>query len=529
MGATPLQAFAAGASLCSTSLGTTFAVLKASGLERRRLGTVLSGAAMMDDVVALVVVRVIEEIGVGGGTGVQAGDVLRPVGVSVGVLVGVLVGCRWIVGPLRRRYGERAAKFWMGGEGGRGGVLGRVGVKEVQWGFVWQTLLLVGFVTGATYAGTSGLFAAYLAGVVVSWWDGIGAPNRSLANDRRDNEVSDSVASLPNAPTADTPQTIDPPNSTPKSTPDSPPPQSTMHTASPVPLVPIAQDVYTTYYSAVVTYLLKPLFFASIGFSIPITAMFVGPIAWRGIVYALLMLMGKLVTGLWLVRLPSFSIPTISTLSKIYFLKDKIARWFPFPRKLTVAMGKENGRGTSSGKGERGGTGSSVQSSQLQQETLELDSISPQPLRRSPIFTPEAPTNPSTPLAPSPPAISSTPPQPSRPAKPISLHPSLILGLAMTARGEIGFLIASLAYSRGIFSSPSTTTSTPSSSPSSVPSDADPIYLVVIWAIVLCTIIGPLGVGVAVRRVRRLERGITSAEGGGEGRRAAVLGVWGVG
>jgi hypothetical protein len=35
MDGTSLQAFAAGASLCSTSLGTTFAVLKASGLERR--------------------------------------------------------------------------------------------------------------------------------------------------------------------------------------------------------------------------------------------------------------------------------------------------------------------------------------------------------------------------------------------------------------------------------------------------------------------------------------------------------------
>ena len=50
-GATLLEAFAAGAALCSTSLGTTFTVLSTSGLVATRLGVVLSSAAMMDDVV----------------------------------------------------------------------------------------------------------------------------------------------------------------------------------------------------------------------------------------------------------------------------------------------------------------------------------------------------------------------------------------------------------------------------------------------------------------------------------------------
>ena len=45
--ATPLQAFAAGAALCSTSLGTTFTILNTSGLTNTRLGTVLTSAAMM--------------------------------------------------------------------------------------------------------------------------------------------------------------------------------------------------------------------------------------------------------------------------------------------------------------------------------------------------------------------------------------------------------------------------------------------------------------------------------------------------
>jgi Kef-type K+ transport system membrane component KefB len=53
VGASPLQCFAAGAAVCSTSLGTTFAVMSASGLTSTRMGTVLTSAAMMDDVVGI--------------------------------------------------------------------------------------------------------------------------------------------------------------------------------------------------------------------------------------------------------------------------------------------------------------------------------------------------------------------------------------------------------------------------------------------------------------------------------------------
>ena len=60
---TNLQAFAAGAALCSTSLGTTFNVLAASGLTTTRLGTVLTTAAMLDDVVGLIMVQVISNLG----------------------------------------------------------------------------------------------------------------------------------------------------------------------------------------------------------------------------------------------------------------------------------------------------------------------------------------------------------------------------------------------------------------------------------------------------------------------------------
>ncbi|OJD19031.1 hypothetical protein AJ78_00982 [Emergomyces pasteurianus Ep9510] len=54
---------------------------------------------------------------------------------------------------------------------------------------------------------------------------------------------------------------------------------------------------------------------ASIGFAIPMKDLFEGLIIWRGIVYTLIMILSKLLTGIWLVRL-DFGIPLIPTFSK---------------------------------------------------------------------------------------------------------------------------------------------------------------------------------------------------------------------
>ena len=86
---TTLQCFAAGAALCSTSLGTNFTVPKGSGFAETRLGSVLMNAAMLDDVAGLVVVQVISNLK----GAFEPVSVLRPVGVSIVFALITMVFC----------------------------------------------------------------------------------------------------------------------------------------------------------------------------------------------------------------------------------------------------------------------------------------------------------------------------------------------------------------------------------------------------------------------------------------------------
>jgi len=90
----------------------------------------------------------------------------------------------------------------------------------------------------------------------------------------------------------------------------------------------------------------------------------------------------------------------------------------------------------------------------------------------------------------------------------------------MIARGEIGFPICSLASRPGPFSAYL-------SGEPSAQDGSNSIFLVVTWANMLCTIIGPLIVGVLVRRQKALMK---RAEAGAsaEGAKRDVLGSWAV-
>jgi hypothetical protein len=453
--ATPVQAFAAGAALCSTSLGTTFTVLNASGLSASRLGVVLTSAAMMDDVVGLVMVQVISNLGGDNFTWIT---VVRPILVSVAFAVITPLVCLFFAKPVTLQLNQYREAH----SHGRLDTL----LQRKSTAFVLHTLLLVGLVTAATYAGTSNLFAAYIAGASISWWDsevphaGIQPKLHQATEEKKARNAAGAPATSAEQPTSVetdsslqstqrvSPSTVDESNADTQLSQIS----GTDHDSSETD----GSAVYEHYYYSAVSKILQPLFFASVGFSIPITQMFRGPIVWRGIVYALLMAFGKLVCGLWLVRFSKTPGSSKGTLSRVLSkLRVPPHLW---------------GRSEQSPRAGAPSTATSPSTSDR---------------RNSP-----------------------------NPPKPFSLHPPLILGLAMCARGEIGFLISGVAESKGVFSPPA--------GMSNGPSD---IFLVVTWAIVLCTIAGPLGVGLSVRRVKKLQERKREQQ---EGTDRDVLGVWGV-
>ncbi|KAK0662286.1 High-affinity Na(+)/H(+) antiporter NhaS3 [Lasiodiplodia hormozganensis] len=474
-GATPLQAFAAGAALCSTSLGTTFTVLATSGLTKSRLGVVLTSAAMMDDVVGLVMVQVISNLG-GSGSSFSATTVIRPVFVSLAFAVLIPLVCRLIVKPATLFLNKHR-------EAHPSGPMQKF-LSMHQTSFFVQTAVLLGFVAGGSFAGTSNLFTAYLAGASISWWD-VEVPHlpveKSQSTDASHAGRQSSAGEVSNDNVS---QVID--NG------DSIRSQSSAHTSG--------VAIYERYYQQAVEKILKPLFFASIGFSIPISQMFTGSVVWRGIVYTILMLFGKLVCGLWLVR---FSVsPYIPERLKLRKLR------LPSMPHLWGALAKKEAKAER--KKDPNRKHSHADSLQPQREEQQI----PSQAQTSPRSEEDTAQQHGASSEQDEHADNSTRHTSRDPKKPISLYPASILGSAMVARGEIGFLISSLAQSKGIFTSAS----------GSSPSGSDEIFLVATWAIMLCTIIGPLTVGLLVRRVRKLQKtGDNTVEG-----KRDVLGVWGV-
>jgi Kef-type K+ transport system membrane component KefB len=142
-----LTAFTAGASLCSTSMGTTYAILSAAKLHSSRVGTVLVTAAMMDDVVGLVMVTVVSSLS----THVTATAIIRPILVSLGFLIGYMIATKLLKLFIRRVSNEKLNKLFETCSFGISGVV------------------LLGSVAGAGYAGTSILFVGYLTGISANY------------------------------------------------------------------------------------------------------------------------------------------------------------------------------------------------------------------------------------------------------------------------------------------------------------------------------------------------------------------------
>jgi Kef-type K+ transport system membrane component KefB len=438
---------------------------------------VLTSAAILDDVVGLVMVKVISDLG-GEGTTLKAGTIVRPVMVSIGFVIVVPLVCVGVARPMMRCLNgdqQCTSGAWM-----------RRMRESERTAVILHVVVLVGFVAAASYAGTSVLLAAYLAGATVTWWD---------IEVTRKHEVSvhhaqaQAQAQIHQESARSAAESSSPPLTHRMVSKNQ---QSNAHQqteASKARSGYCGTATYEVYFRQPVERILKPFFFASIGFSIPIASMFDGAVVWRGIVYTILMMFGKLLCGLWLVRA---RIPTprfekmrppgrSQTLSK-FSSKLRAYLWSQSQKtKADTSNGIERKSTAMKGK------------NKAEPTSLKQQSQSTSPL---PKLSPIAPQSATT-----------------LPPKPHSLYPSTILSFAMVARGEIGFLISSLAQSRGIFSR--------NSAPSAHGAESgEEIFLVVTWAIMLCTIIGPVCVGLLVRRVKRLDSNGT--------RRENVLGAWGI-
>lgn len=83
---------------------------------------------------------------------------------------------------------------------------------------------------------------------------------------------------------------------------------------------------------------------------------------------------------------------------------------------------------------------------------------------------------------------------------------ALLVGFAMVARGEIGFLIASLSQSSGTLVLKRQGLVAERNGNGDAGTSGEDVFLVIIWAVVLCTIVGPVAVGMIVRRQAQQNR-----------------------
>ncbi|GAA5882769.1 hypothetical protein JCM1840_002356 [Sporobolomyces johnsonii] len=382
-----LQAFTAGSALASTSLGTTFFVLKSAGrdLEHTRVGNVLKGAALIDDVVALVLLSVIQSLGTGGG-GNLGWTIGQPLVASVVMAVVSPFVARWIFRPIFRL--KRVEE------------LVETGGQPIE--LLLGTAVLSAYLAISYYTGTTVLLGAFLAGMFLP---SLPSPSSSISFLR----------------------------------------------------------TYETLVLPVQEHVLVPLFFASIGFSIPFLQLWTGRVAWRGIVYALLMALGKVLAGA-----PILAVDLL--------------------RSDGGASRARAGEGRSRAEG-AGAEGTAAAPSNTDAEKAASPPRSISPARDGPARVRDG-------------SLGSKLSE--------SLPAAGFLGLALIARGEIGILVLQVAYN--------------SSSGSSSPVLSTEPYLVAIWAVAVCTIVGPVAFSALVRGRwgRGIARGPWGVVGKGEEGRLEV-------
>jgi Kef-type K+ transport system membrane component KefB len=241
-----VETFIIGAALSATSLGTTFAVIASASknvdLSQTRVGAVLVSAAVIDDVTGLVMSSVIHDLGkLSSGGDVNLGWLIgRPIVASAAMAILTPVLTKWFFAPMFRKYIEHNfAKF------------------DHLSNITLMILVLCAFISIASYAGTSILFGAFLAGAFLTYLPSKHHEGPFVVMSREEGEREKDKS-------------------------------------------PTFVHTFECYCLDAQQYVLEPLFFASIGFAIPFLDLWTGGAIWKGVVYTLLMLVAKLVVGVWI-------------------------------------------------------------------------------------------------------------------------------------------------------------------------------------------------------------------------------------
>ncbi|CAE6517183.1 unnamed protein product [Rhizoctonia solani] len=265
---TVLESFVVGAALSATSLGTTFAIMTSfrfptpasgsqldavdtgstgpsvsskdqSNLGETRAGTILMGAALLDDIIGLVISSVVANLGpTDAGSQISGWVIARPIVSSAVMLLVTAVLARYISPPFISFVHSWSPKD----------------VSHSKWAHQLPnvTLLLFilvvsAYVTIAHYIGSSMLIGAFCAGSLMSYsWKIIQARVES---------------------------------------------EAVVHWSPHTSFERIAPVQH---------YVLAPFFFASIGAAIPVRSLFQATTAWRGILYSAIMVVAKVLAGAWL-------------------------------------------------------------------------------------------------------------------------------------------------------------------------------------------------------------------------------------
>ncbi|CAE6445595.1 unnamed protein product [Rhizoctonia solani] len=263
-----LESFVVGAALSATSLGTTFAIMSSfrfpppprdpqpnvidpgsaepskaskdqSNLGETRAGTILMGAALLDDIVGLVISSVVANLGSTGAESQISGWVIaRPIISSVVMLfvtalLAKYISPRFIALLCSASPQDLSNNKW---------------AHQLPNVALFLFILVVSaYVTIAHYIGSSMLIGAFCAGSLMSHsWKVIQA-----------------------------------------------------HTESDVI---VHWSPHTSYerIAPVQNYVLAPFFFASIGAAIPVRSLFQATTTWRGVLYSAIMVIAKVLAGAWL-------------------------------------------------------------------------------------------------------------------------------------------------------------------------------------------------------------------------------------